>query len=72
MTAATGKKIGRPSKGVREQLRGKVPVPTKRAAEERAQRLGMTLTDYLDWLIRRDTGLLNESDQKGLDFTDAA
>jgi len=72
MTAATGSKIGRPSKGAREALRGKVPSPTKRAAEARAKRLGMTLTDYLDWLIRRDTGLQADNAQGGLNFTDAA
>ncbi len=71
MTAATGGKIGRPSKGVREPLRSKVATPVKRAAEARAQGLGMTLTDYLDWLIRRDTGVL-DGQQEDLNFTDAA
>lgn len=59
------RKIGRPSKGERKFVRARLPIPLRRAVEERANSLGMTLNDYLGQLLAEDTGV-PYSDQEGL------
>ncbi len=59
------RKIGRPSKGEREFVRARVPIPLRRAAEGRAKALGMTLNDYVGQLLAEDTGV-PYSTQEGL------
>ncbi len=48
------RKRGRPSKGLRTVVSGRVPVPTKDAAQRRSIELGMPMNDYLAWLIEQD------------------
>jgi antitoxin component of RelBE/YafQ-DinJ toxin-antitoxin module len=48
---------GRPPKGKRQLLGTRVPVPLARAARNRADELGMTMSDYLEMLIARDANL---------------
>lgn len=48
------RKRGRPSKGERTVLSGKIPVPTKDDAQRRAAELGMALNDYVAMLIEQD------------------
>jgi len=54
ITRMDQRKRGRPSKGQRTVLAGRVPIPTKDDAHRRAAELGMTLNDYMAWLIERD------------------
>ena len=70
MTASTGKKTGRPSKGRREAVRFLVPPEIKHAAQAKAQSLGMTLTDYLTEFMARDSQLAPT--KEGLPFDDSA
>ena len=77
MTAATGGKIGRPSKGPRIRLSGMVPHRVHATAERKAASMGMTITDYLEYLVVRDNEanpLLTSSTevQGGLPFADVA
>ena len=51
------RKTGRPSKGERELVRARIPIPLRRAAEDRAKALGMTLNDYVGRLLADDTGV---------------
>lgn len=51
------RKTGRPSKGEREFVRARVPIPLRRAVEERARALGMSLNDYVGQLLADDTGV---------------
>ena len=41
------RKPGRPSKGEREQVRARVPVPLLRALQDEATRRGMTFNDFV-------------------------
>lgn len=41
------RKPGRPSKGERELIRARVPVPLRKALDEEAERRGMTLNDLI-------------------------
>jgi len=50
------RKPGRPSKGPRAVLAGKVPIPIKDTAQRRAHELGMNINDYLAALVTRDAG----------------
>lgn len=50
------RKLGRPSKGPRAVLAGRVPIPIKDAAQRRAHELGMTINDYLAALVFKDAG----------------
>lgn len=50
---------GRPSKGPREPLITRAPVPIAEAGKERAEALGFSVSDYLTWLIAQDTQLSN-------------
>lgn len=59
------RKTGRPSKGEREFVRARVPIPLRRAAEDRAKALGMTLNDYVGQLLAEDTGVAYAT-QEGL------
>lgn len=51
------RKIGRPSKGEREVVRARLPIALRRAVEERAKTLGMSLNDYVAQLLSADTGV---------------
>lgn len=53
----THRKPGRPSKGHRVTIAGKVPTPIKEAAQQRAAELGMSTNDYLASLVSADTGV---------------
>lgn len=53
----THRKPGRPSKGHRVTIAGKVPAPIKDAAQQRASELGMSTNDYLASLVSADTGV---------------
>jgi hypothetical protein len=53
----THRKPGRPSKGHRVTIAGKVPAPIKDAAQQRAAELGMSTNDYLASLVSADTGV---------------
>ncbi|MCD2191343.1 hypothetical protein [Actinomycetospora soli] len=46
-------------------MRARVPIPLRRAAEDRAKALGMTLNDYVGQLLAEDTGVAYAS-QEGL------
>lgn len=48
---------GRPSKGKRQLLGTRIPLPRAKAARNRADELGMTVSDYLEMLIARDLNL---------------
>ncbi|MHA6694625.1 hypothetical protein [Homoserinimonas sp. A520] len=48
---------GRPSKGRRQLLGTRPPLPLAKAARNRADELGMTMSDYLVTLIARDLNL---------------
>lgn len=48
------RKRGRPSKGERITLAGKVPIPIKGQAQRRASELGIALNDYMALLIVAD------------------
>jgi len=63
---SAGAKIGRPHKGPREVVKFKMNPAEKHAAVERAQSLGMTLTDYITSVVSRDTGVALTP--KGLPF----
>ena len=53
----TRRKIGRPSKGDREEVRAKVPVPLRRAVQDEAARRGMTVNDLVGTLLADLTGV---------------
>ena len=53
----TRRKIGRPSKGEREEVRAKVPVSLRRAVQEEAARRGMTVNDLVGELLADCTGV---------------
>lgn len=59
------RKTGRPSKGEREFVRARLPIPLRRAVEERAKTLGMSLNDYVGQLLAEDTGVAY-ADQEAL------
>lgn len=50
-------RVGRPSKGEREPLATRSPVPLAEAARARAANLGISVSDYLVMLIAQDTNL---------------
>jgi len=77
MTPATGTKMGRPSKGPRVRLSAMVAHPVHATAEYKAKELGMTITDYLQYLVVRDnpdSALLGSASQhqEGSPFADVA
>jgi hypothetical protein len=77
MTPATGTKMGRPSKGPRVRLSAMVARPVHATAEYKAKELGMTITDYLQYLVVRDnpdSALLGSASQRqeGSPFADVA
>jgi len=71
ITRMDQRKRGRPSKGQRTVLAGRVPIPTKDDAHRRAAELGMTLNDYLAWLIERDVAAHHRMIGKGSNISAA-
>ena len=50
-------KVGRPSKGDREEVRARVPVQLRRALLEEAARRGMTVNDLVGETLAELTGV---------------
>jgi len=50
-------KIGRPSKGDREEVRARVPVPLRRALRQEAARRGMTYNDFVGEILADAVGV---------------
>lgn len=74
---STGTRAGKPgrrSKGERERFSWRAPVEVKRAAEAKAQSLGIKcFNDYLTLLVATDAGIVIRTDPKeGLPFADVA
>ncbi|MBT2519072.1 hypothetical protein J7E29_16645 [Streptomyces sp. ISL-90] len=57
----TTQRGGRPSKGARELLATRAPIPVAKAARARADELGITVNDYLALLLAQDTGLFEHA-----------
>jgi hypothetical protein len=51
------KKIGRPSKGPRNEVRAKLPVRLAEALQAEAARLGITVTDLIGEMAAERTGV---------------
>lgn len=51
------RKPGPPSKGEREQVRARVPVPLLRALQEEAARRGMTFNDFIGETLAEVVGV---------------
>ena len=66
-----GNHSGRPSKGPRTELKTRLSRELKNAAQARAAALGMTDTDYLVWLVLKDTGVA-PGPQEGFVFNEHA
>lgn len=62
------RKIGRPSKGDRELVRVRVPVPLANAVRDLAARRGMTINDMLGELLAEQTGVPYNA-QEGLSLS---
>ena len=58
-------KVGRPSKGEREEVRARVPVPLRRALQQEAARRGMTVNDLIGETLADLTGV-SYGDQEAL------
>lgn len=48
---------GRPSRGERDQLLARPPMPVGDAFRDRAEALGISISDYMSALIAREVGL---------------
>jgi hypothetical protein len=51
------KKVGRPSKGPRNEVRAKLPVQLAEALQAEAARLGITVTDLIGHMAAERTGV---------------
>jgi len=49
--------VGRPSKGEREVVRARLPLPLAAALRDAAQRRGLTVNDFLGRLAEEATGV---------------
>jgi hypothetical protein len=62
-TVLERRRPGRPSKGDRTELRGRVATHLQIAATRRATELGLHLNDYMAMLVSKDTGVPLDTDE---------